>query len=168
MLSLISAVIAVLIGIAAAAGSCVAGCLDKLGDRSGHGSTAYDIDHIDLICDGTWTAGIDRRDCCTPLVQPGAFDPWRSAAAAVTAICGSIKKTWKIKRLDHDPSSSAAFGAAFFVGLVLMFPHAILHEASVSFSDSVCRRNNPQSVLSCRKVCVICRRACGGQRFFRE
>lgn len=40
----------------------------------------------------------------------------------------------------------------FLTGLVLMFPHAILHEASITFLGFVFRRRNPPSELSCRKV----------------
>lgn len=52
----------------------------------------------------------------------------------------------------------------FVVGLVLLFPHAILHEAAITFLGFGCRRRCRPSASSSPRPWATCRRGCGAAR----
>ena len=105
--SVISAVIAVLVGIAAASGSkrldaVINWCIDLV----------MSVPHTILIILISFALGRGFRR--NALVQPGASDSRRSFAASHAAICRSIAQARKINGMDSEKSPFAAFAAAVY------------------------------------------------------
>ena len=91
--SAVSAVIAVLVGIA-----------------------AHDYDHSDFLCPREGTAGAACGNCGNALVQPRPTDQKRGSAAEIAAVCSCVPQAWKIGRLDPEASFAAASGASALCG----------------------------------------------------
>ena len=132
--SAISAVAAVLIGIAAATGSrAMDSFINWLIDLvMGVPHTVLVI--LDLLCLRTGTEGAAHRRGRHPLDQPGPAHSGRGArgfrSQQYVAVSRRLGKSSGWILLHHLLPHLVP---QFLVGLILMLPHAILHEASISF-----------------------------------
>ena len=90
-----------------------------------------------------------------------ALSHWPSLARVIRAEVLQLKNSTYIQvaeKLGHSKIKTALkhmtphIFPQFLVGLILMFPHAILHEAGITFWDSDFRQNSRQSGSSYQKA----------------